>query len=79
MENMYVNYQNEKLYYNVKNHYQNEKNLLHGKDLLLKSELRKIEIRNKDLYMMKNQNNTWVDTNLRNYKNKELENDFILL
>ena len=47
--------------------------------MLLKRELRKIEIRNKDLYMMKNQNNTWVDTNLRNYKNKDLENDFILL
>lgn len=29
--------------------------------------------------MMKNQNNTWVDTNLRNYKNKDPENDFILL
>lgn len=29
--------------------------------------------------MMRNLNNIWVDINLKNYKNKELENDFILL
>ena len=29
--------------------------------------------------MMRKLNNIWVDINLKNYKNKELENDFILL
>ena len=47
--------------------------------MLLKKELENLEIKNKDLYMMKKLSNIWVNINLKNYRNKDLENDFIII
>lgn len=78
MENLLDNYQKEKLCYNVKNIYLNKKNLPHGRNLLLKKESENLKIKNKDWYLIKKQNNTWVNISLKNYRKKDLNNDIII-